>query len=150
MNENAFDLKPDEPEFEKICRDLNRLVVDPQASPSFDGMSGAFNFSDEFPKAYLSAEGEPDSLLLPCISLLRYLWAYRQSLILCTPRSELKHLWFKTRESAPDWPGFLPERCSPEMRETALNCAAEAVRFSAALDDLDVRSSRRSSQESES
>jgi len=50
MNQNALDLEPGKPEFSEICSELNQLRIDPQANPTFDAMSGAFIFVDEFPK----------------------------------------------------------------------------------------------------
>ncbi|WP_291178943.1 hypothetical protein [Gimesia sp.] len=150
MNVNANDLEFNKSEFQIIFSELDQLNTDPQASPTFDGMSGAFKFADEFPKHLINDENPPESLLLPCIGLLRSLWGYSQSLILGTPRSELEKIWNETIKYAPNWPGFQPKRCSPKMRETALRCVTESKYFSTALDDLNERISQRSRKQRKS
>tara|TARA_R110002049_G_scaffold67641_1_gene175618 strand:- start:753 stop:1205 length:453 start_codon:yes stop_codon:yes gene_type:complete len=150
MNVVANDMEFDKSVFQNIFRELDHLITDPQASPSFDGMSGAFKFADEFSKHLIYDEEHPESLLLPCISLFRSLWGYRQSLILGIPRSELENVWNATITYAPNWPGFQPKRCSPEMRETALRCVTESEIFSTALDDLNERISQLSRQKRKS
>ena len=99
-------------------------------------------FVDEFPKHLLSNERQLEPLLLPCINLLRYLWGFRQSLILGTKRLDLVHLWHETMKQAPCWPGFESKRSSPPMLPFALKCIAKSEKFSAELDELDERITR--------
>ncbi len=122
-------------EFRQFCFALNSLQPDQDARPGFDGMSGGFRFSDEIAEQFRSLDGET---LLRLVGWLRCLWGYRISLVLETPRSELADYWFATQHLAPNWPGFLPERCDNRMRPFAASCTARSHELVRGLDRLDA------------
>ncbi|MCE9556400.1 MAG: hypothetical protein K8T91_23880 [Planctomycetes bacterium] len=133
MNDDAYQIEIDSQLFHRLCEALEKQSPDVEATSSLDGMSGGFKFSDEFPCQFKNDE----EALFPCISLLRTLWAYRQSLVMRQPRIELANWWEVVLKLAPHWPGFLPERTSSEMLELALQCEAGAIRLTEDLDKLD-------------
>ena len=88
---------------------LRQARWDANAQRSYDAMSGGFGWSDE---------GLNDVALL-CVEVgnwaFRYLMGYRASLIRGAPREELRAVWDQLRRECPGWPGFRPERSSPDL-----------------------------------
>jgi hypothetical protein len=41
------------------------------------------------------------------------LFAYRTSLLMGTPREDLRYAWDEVRQRCPEWIGFRPERVAP-------------------------------------
>jgi hypothetical protein len=70
---------------------------------SYEVMSGALIWSDE-------TDGKTP---IELIWALRYLVAYRTSLMLNRPREELRPMWDHGLSLFPDWVGFRPERRQP-------------------------------------
>ena len=132
---NDFQITVGSNEFEFICKALNALLGDPNASPSFDGMSGAFKFADEIPTHLRDCD---DRILFPMISLLRCLWAYRESIVCGAPRTDLESFWTSTKGAAPAWPGFSETRCSVDMLRTAEECRMKRFKLASDLDQLDA------------
>ena len=95
------------PKPEVLIPHLRGSRVDPAATRQFEIMSGGFMWSDERPGAgYSEAAGD---------YAMRFLFAYRASLVRGRPRAELRAVWEAVLAACPEWPGFLPERCSPEL-----------------------------------
>jgi hypothetical protein len=90
-------------------------------------MSGGLRWGDEFPPETISACMREDNWAF------RFVWAYRASLIRGEPREELRAAWDQLARECPDWPGFLPERRAPELRE---RLEAENARFLAEMEAL--------------
>lgn len=136
---DPFDIAIGSNEFRQICYEINNLPVDPNCTSSFDGMSGAFGFPDEFPRKLLLSD---HPLLCPTIGLLRYLWAYRISLVRGEPRSDLASWWNAVKELAPNWPGFLSVRSSTLMLSVADEIRTKADKLTRDFDALDQKFSK--------
>lgn len=119
--------------FADVCFELSRLNVDREAQVAFDGLSGAYGFTDEVPRTTSS------EVLFACYSVLRALWAYRQSIVLGKPRCDLQEWWNSTLRLAPNWPGFLIGRRSNKMQSIAIEYETKARSLSRDLDLLSER-----------
>ncbi len=97
-------------EFRTLCQFLNRTTPNTDASLHYDVMSGGYRYSDESPADSLNDFDE--NLILPLTTLLRFLWAFRLSVVRSSPRTELAEWWDSAKALAPNWSGFSPERCS--------------------------------------
>ena len=97
----------------------------PDATRSYEIMSGGFHWSDE----------KLIDISRMCVDLdnwsFRFVIGYRASLIRGEPRDELREPWDQLLNECPDWPGFREERCSSILAEE-LNRASKKV-----CDDLD-------------
>jgi hypothetical protein len=113
------------PGFEQHARFLNDLAFSATARPVYEMMSGALMWEDEQADLPFSELG-----------WFRAALAYRSSVILGQPRTELEPIWGALRRVASKWPGFRAERCapSPELVEL-LN--AESGTSKRLLDRLD-------------
>src|SRR2546423_820147 len=89
-----------------LTKALRGLRHDPQATRSYEMMSGAFVWSDERPADYCDVEAD---------YAFRFLIGYRASLVRGEPREELRSIWEAVSEACPEWPGFRPERCSTDL-----------------------------------
>jgi hypothetical protein len=123
----------------QLAKIIGQLQYDPEATRSFDLMSGAFLWSDERPE--IDSRQPEHSMVV--INLLRKLFAYRASLILDSPRSEFAELWEEVRSVAPDWPGFRSERRSTELREPLQIASDEMLQQLDRLERVCDRLSRR-------
>ena len=85
-------------EFLKECR------YDPEAASTYDIMAGGLVWSDEAPSP------ESGGSALRAAVYLRKVIAYRASLSLGEPRTELEEDWNELKKHVPDWPGFKDER----------------------------------------
>jgi hypothetical protein len=100
---------------------LREARWDPDATHSFEIMSGGFQWSDE-------RLGEAALACMACGSwAFRYVMGYRASLIRGVPREGLRPPWDQLLQECPNWPGFCPERVSPLLaakldRESRLAC----------------------------
>lgn len=101
---------------------------DPMAEMHYDGFAGGLLWTDEFPPDVISACDRAESWAY------RVVIAYRASLIEDQPRDELRATWEQLLCACPNWPGFRPDRCSPELRN---HLAREGKRFIRRLDALD-------------
>lgn len=70
---------------------------------TYDMFSGGLVWSDEFRPG-----GPPD-----VISSLRFLWAYRTSLMQGEPRADFQPIWEHGLQLCPRWIGFRPDRRRP-------------------------------------
>lgn len=127
MPDDGSQLGIGSPLFVQFCNELDALSPEGDARCLFDGMSGGFKFSDEFPRQVKSIEDYP---MLALVSLLRCLWAYRTSVVRTRPRVDLLPWWEATKKLAPNWPGFLQQRCSAAMLSTAEECAEKGQMLS--------------------
>ncbi len=94
---------------------LNTTTRQVDATVKFDIFSG-FRFSDERPPCM----AEATDYSLPFVTLMRFLLAYRMSIVKGSPRVEFEPYWEMARELAPNWAGFSQDRCS----ESALQYVA--------------------------
>jgi len=92
---------------------LLRLQFDPAAAPSYEGLSGGLVWPDEWSEELSRACSEAP---LDKRYVCRYLWAYRASVIRGCPDDRLAGLWQALLVHFPSWPGFQPNRRSPEHR----------------------------------
>ena len=90
------------------CAEQLNAICSPGWWPrvSYEIMSGALIWSDE-----TSAD-----LPVQAIWALRYIRAYRTSLMLNKPREELKPMWDLGLSLFPKWVGFRPERREPSAK----------------------------------
>jgi hypothetical protein len=88
---------------------LREACWDPDATHSFEIMSGGFRWSDERLEDAASACMQAGSWAF------RSLLGYRASLIRGVPREELRAAWDQLLRECPSWPGFRPERLSPAL-----------------------------------
>ena len=84
---------------------LRSCVHDPDATRSYELISGSVSWSDEeydifffIPEARQAAQA---------------LFVYRTSLIEGRPREAFRYAWDEARLRAPEWIGLRPERCTP-------------------------------------
>ncbi len=110
QQEDPWHLALDSDRFKILCHFLNRTIPHSDASLHYDVMSGGYRYSDESPAQ--SLQDFDESLILPLTTLLRFLWAFRLSVVRGTPRAELAEWWDSAKSLAPNWSGFSPERCS--------------------------------------
>jgi hypothetical protein len=82
---------------------------DPNAVRHYDVMSDGFHWSDEMPTGAIDACFRGGSWAF------RYVLAYRASLIRGEPDQDFQPPWDQLLRECPDWPGFRPERNSPEL-----------------------------------
>jgi hypothetical protein len=137
-SEDGFELTLSSECFRVLCTKLNTTVFKRDAPWSVDILSGGFKFSDEFPDNV----NEP-AVLLPLITLLRRLWAYRVSLVEGKPRSELGPTWELTKALAPKWAGFTPDRCSPGMKPIVDEVKAKDSQFAQDIERLEEELKKR-------
>ncbi|MDB5387945.1 MAG: hypothetical protein JWM11_3591 [Planctomycetaceae bacterium] len=122
QQENPWHLALNSGRFKILCQFLNRTTPNTDATLHYDVMSGGYRFSDESPPD--SLRDFDQELILPLITLLRFLWAYRLSVVHGTPRNELAEWWHSTKVLAPNWSGFSPERVSENGIQFATFCDA--------------------------
>lgn len=90
------------PEFERYALLLNDLPFRESARRVYEVMSGAIMWEDERTDIPFSE-----------IGWFRMALAYRSSVIAGVPRVEFEQIWVALKKSAPHWPGFRSERCTP-------------------------------------
>jgi hypothetical protein len=90
-----------------IADDLNLLRMQPDASVSYDLLSDSLQWSDEIP---LLGRHKPSNFWC-----LRLLFRYRMTMILQNPEAEFVDYWVRGKELFPNWAGFHPSRCSPNI-----------------------------------
>jgi hypothetical protein len=83
---------------------LDRMPFDAAARGSFELMSGALLWPDEFPL------GMADWELVRSQCVYRYLLAYRRAITLGEDRAVFRPVWEQVARHAPNWPGLRPER----------------------------------------
>ena len=88
---------------------LRQARFDANASHHFEIMSGGFSWSDERLLEVANVCMAEESWAF------RILIGYRASLIREAPQEELRTPWGQLLRECPDWPGFRPERRSPEL-----------------------------------
>ncbi len=87
----------------QVANEMNRLAKSSDAIIHYDLLAGALWWSDERP-SFSDCELH---------SYLRPVFRYRTTLILDTTEDSYTPLWEASRDLFPFWPGFAPERCSP-------------------------------------
>lgn len=87
---------------------------------SYELMSGALLWSDEIPD--LAQRGAAID-----VTCLRPLLRYRTTLILGKPEQRHEEFWSEAKRLFPDWPGFDPDRRSPELKAKFEAFEAEAM-----------------------
>jgi len=89
---------------------LRQTSWNPEAQCGYEIWSGGLFWDDEFPRVAIDACAHVDSCAY------RYVIGYRASVIRGQPREHLVAPWAQLAAACPQWPGFRPERCSPELR----------------------------------
>lgn len=91
-------------------------AVQPKADTqaSYDLLSDAIIWVDEVPKI------EGPSEVRDAYSVLRPLWWHRTRLILEQEDDRYLRVWDAVRQHAPNWPGFMAERCRPDAELAAM------------------------------
>ena len=84
---------------------LDAMSVDPNATYSYEHLSGGFWWSDEFPRIL-----SPEWGVVSHDYLYRYLLNFRRQITLGESEIESHPLWEQVVNHAPTWPGLLPER----------------------------------------
>ncbi|MEN0020172.1 MAG: hypothetical protein AAF747_04715 [Planctomycetota bacterium] len=83
---------------------FSRCRYDPDATVAYDMLSGGPHWTDEHAPSDASFERW---------TLIRFLWNHRGALIIGAP-SKHEELWNAGLQAFPTWPGFRPERSTPE------------------------------------
>ena len=83
---------------------FNSLPHRQSSTFEYQGVCDGLVWSDEVPKSQLTDEQE---------QILRYLFLYRTGLIMGETNPSLEPLRNSSIHAFPNWPGFAPERCSP-------------------------------------
>ncbi len=89
---------------------FSHLTHDPKATRSIHLQAGGFVWSDETP----DLNQRPD-FPVPISSFMIALISYRSTLIRGAPHTGFAHYWNAFLESCPTWPGFRPERSTPNL-----------------------------------
>ena len=84
---------------------LDAMPLDPNATYSYEHLSGGFVWSDEFPRI-----STPEWNIVSHDDLYRHLWHIRRLITLGDTDLESLPLWQQLVNHAPSWPGLLPER----------------------------------------
>ena len=95
--------------FELIADALNRLRRRQDAQVSYDLLSDALVWSDEFPTVSALEFNER-------FSNIRFLFRYRTTLILQSPDEQYESLWNLAGSLFPNWPGFADDRCQSSQQ----------------------------------
>ena len=90
---------------------LREAVWQPDATRSYDMMSGGFVWSDEPWRSAARECRKSDSWAF------RYVLGYRASLIRECPLEELAEPWLHLKAECPKFPGLRPARFSPNLRQ---------------------------------
>jgi len=106
---------------------LDAARYDPHAQRAYDGLSGSFRWTDEFPDAFLLEANRQDNWSF------RDLLAYRASLTRGRPDVRLQPIWYQVQRACPNWPGFRFERHAKQLAELL---DAENERFRAEVEAL--------------
>lgn len=106
---------------------LAEARYDPLAQRAYDGLTGSFRWTDEFPDAFIAEADRQGNWSF------RDLLAYRASLMRGRPEAHLKPTWYQVLRACPDWPGFRYERQSKQLAELL---DTEQARFLAELNAL--------------
>jgi hypothetical protein len=88
---------------------LREARYDPGALRAWVVSAGTFHWTDELMSAVDPVCAKHGS------RAHFYLLAYRTSLIQGHPIEEYRRPWEQLRQACPEWPGFRPERCSPDL-----------------------------------
>jgi hypothetical protein len=102
------------------------LVRSPQATFSYEMMSGALVWSDELPEFRVLR-------LVHHWQVMRLVLRFRTTLILGEPDEELREYWDEAQQLFPEWPGFDRRRRSSGLREALRNMESRA---NAELDEI--------------
>lgn len=89
---------------------LRACQYSPTATCSYDLMAGGLIWDDELPP-----RTEYDLNLRASVHLRKVI-AYRASLMLNEPRTDLEEDWIELMRLLPAWPGFRPERVAGEVQ----------------------------------
>ena len=106
---------------------MRDLVQDPRATCTYEVMSGALVWSDEFPELRALAR-------VRGWSIIRVVLRFRTELILGEPNEQYREYWDEALRLFPEWPGFAPERRFPELREVFREKSAAS---NAELDEIE-------------
>ena len=123
---NPYELVYESEQCAFLLSRLNETTAKTDATFQVDIMSGAYRFSDEVPELEHAVE---EQNILPLITLLRKLWAYRISLVRGNPRKDLECWWGMAKQRAPKWAGFANLRCSEDAVDYAERCSQHFIRF---------------------
>lgn len=90
---------------ESVARILNSLPKRTESELGYDALADALYWSDELPEEVI--DGELD------FGMLQKVLRFRMTLILAEPDEELRDVWENALSVFPNWPGFSPERLTP-------------------------------------
>ena len=116
---------------------MRALAQDPRATCNYDVMSGALVWSDEFPAFR-------DLARIKGWSIIRVVLRFRTELILGKPDEQFREFWDTAMRLFPEWPGFAPERQSPELREIYRENSATS---DAELDEIEREMNREAGEQ---
>lgn len=88
---------------------LRQARYDPQARRGLEYLTMSFHWSDERLTQVVRPCRKHDS------RAYHFAMVFRTSLMQGTPVEEYRRTWNQLREACPEWPGFRPERCSPDL-----------------------------------
>jgi hypothetical protein len=111
-----------------IAEILDKLPVAEDPVVSYDLLSDALVWSDEFPDVPAKEFNER-------FSNVRFLFRYRTSLIIQEPDERYELLWRCANELFPNWPGLRPDRRLPKTHLIELFRKQRSDAFSALPDD---------------
>jgi hypothetical protein len=88
---------------------LRDARYDAKARRGFECLTTSFHWSDE----------RLSQVVRLCLNresrAYFYAMVYRTSVIKGEPVEEYRRTWEQLRQACPEWPGFRPERCSPDL-----------------------------------
>ena len=135
MDEPRFNHDACEDVLKALAPVLAGMVQSPDARPAYDVLSDALVWPDERAGLLPAAR----RLKIQNWSIVRYLWAYRTTLILENPDEQLRFLWDRGLELFPSWPAFDPRRQSTHYRRVYLKahhkCSAQLDEIERELDE---------------
>jgi hypothetical protein len=103
----------------RVAQYLQELRAKEDALVFYEWLSGGLVWTDEIP--------DPRNVSASLSEVLRPLFRYRTTMILGSPDVQYHGYWCQACELFPAWPGFLPERRAPELRELYLSLSTKAA-----------------------
>jgi hypothetical protein len=88
---------------------LRQARYNPQARRGLEYLTMSFHWSDEGLSQAVRACRKHDS------RAYHFAMVLRTSVMQGTPVEEYRPTWDQLRKACPEWPGFRPQRCSPEL-----------------------------------
>jgi hypothetical protein len=107
-------------QLKEIAGLMRGLTRSPDAKMFYELLSDSLVWTDEIPEVNADQVGG--------LRALRFVFRFRTSVMLGKPEERYRQYWDEAGSLFPEWPGFDPERCAPELKSIYDRFHAEAMR----------------------